>query len=471
MKRRGDALFTLLLVVSDVAVVGLAFLLAYWLRRWVAFPPPVSIAPFRDYLPMMFVQIATMLVVFFFSRLYDVKPTLAPLDTLYRVFAAVSIGTISTIAFTTLLFKNSALELDFPRVMTVYAWLVTALFVMASRSLLNALRNLLRKRGAWAERVLIVGTGDVGRMILQKVRQSPGLGYRVAGFVDDEALPGQEILGVPVLGGVDDLPRLVREHGVEEVIIGRPELSHQEILTIISRCEEGQVAIKIYPDLFQFIATDLSIGDLGGLPLLAVRDVALRGWKLTLKRAVDLVGSGLALVFLSPFLMLVAVAIKLDSKGAVFYAQERMGLDARPFWCLKFRSMRTDAEKNGPGWTTAGDTRVTRLGRLIRRLNIDELPQMINVLLGDMSLVGPRPERPVYVEQFRRSIPRYMDRHREKAGLTGWAQVNGLRGDTSIAERTKYDLWYIENWSLWLDFKIMLRTALNIILGGDRNAY
>jgi exopolysaccharide biosynthesis polyprenyl glycosylphosphotransferase len=471
MKRRADAIFTLLLVVTDIVVVGLAFYLAYWLRRWVAFPPAVSIAPFADYLPMMAVQIVTMAVVFFFSRLYDVKRALAPLDTLYLVFAAVSIGTISTIAFTTLLFKNSALELDFPRVMTIYAWLVTALLVMASRSLLNALRNRLRKKGVWAERVLIVGTGDVGRMILQKVRQVPRLGYRVVGFVDGDLEPPQEVLGVPVLGEVDDLPRLIREHGVEEVIIARPELSHQEMLTIISRCEEGQVAIKIYPDLFQIIATELSIGDLGGLPLLAVRDVALRGWKLTLKRGVDLIGSGLALIFLSPFLLLIAIAIKLDSKGSVFYAQERMGLDAKPFWCLKFRSMRTDAEKNGPGWTTAGDSRVTRLGRIIRRLNIDELPQFINVLLGDMSLVGPRPERPVYVEQFRRSIPRYMDRHREKAGLTGWAQVNGLRGDTSIAERTKYDLWYIENWSLWLDFKIMLRTALNTLFGGDRNAY
>jgi Undecaprenyl-phosphate glucose phosphotransferase len=299
----------------------------------------------------------------------------------------------------------------------------------------------------------------------------PSLGQHVVGFVDGEAQPGLEIQGVPVLGGVDDLPRLIREQGAEEVIIGLPELSHQELLTIISRCEGGQVGIKIYPDLFQIIATDLSIGDLGGLPLLAVRDVALRGWKLTLKRAVDVVGGGLALIVLSPFLMLVALAIKLDSKGAVFYAQERMGLDARPFWCLKFRSMRSDAEKNGPGWTTEGDARVTRLGRIIRRLSIDELPQFINVLLGDMSLVGPRPERPVYVEQFRRSIPRYMDRHREKAGLTGWAQVNGLRGDTSIAERTKYDLWYIENWSLWLDFKIMLRTALSILTGGGRHAY
>jgi exopolysaccharide biosynthesis polyprenyl glycosylphosphotransferase len=205
------------------------------------------------------------------------------------------------------------------------------------------------------------------------------------------------------------------------------------------------------------------------MPLLSVRDVALRGWKLTLKRAVDLVGGVLFLVAVSPILMLVAVAIKLDSPGPVFYAQERMGLDAKPFWCLKFRSMRTDAEKNGPGWTTEGDPRVTRVGKFLRRFSVDELPQLINVVLGDMSLVGPRPERPVYVEQFRRSIPRYMDRHREKAGMTGWAQVNGLRGDTSITERTKYDVWYIENWSLWLDFQIILRTAFALF--GDRHAY
>jgi Undecaprenyl-phosphate glucose phosphotransferase len=272
-----------------------------------------------------------------------------------------------------------------------------------------------------------------------------------------------------VLGSVDDLPRLIEEHHIDEVIVGLPELTHQEALTIISRCERGQVGIKIFPDLFQIIASELSIGDLGGLPLLSVRDVALRGWKLTLKRAVDLVGSALALVILSPFLMLVALAIKLESPGSVFYAQERMGLDARPFWCIKFRSMRQDAEKDGPGWTSENDPRRTRIGAFIRRFSIDELPQFINVLLGEMSLVGPRPERPVYVDQFRRSIPRYMDRHREKAGVTGWAQVNGLRGDTSIAERTKYDLWYIENWSLWLDFKIILRTVISVF--GSRHAY
>jgi exopolysaccharide biosynthesis polyprenyl glycosylphosphotransferase len=468
MRRRTDVLFTLLLILNDMAMVAMAFYLAYWLRKNVT-PAAVNIAPFRDYLMMMVIQVVTMLVLYFFSRLYDVKRSMPRLDEFYRIFAATSIGTIATIAFTTFLFKNSTLELDFPRVMIIYAWLLTVALVTVCRSLLMVVRNWLRRRGWWTDRLLIVGTGDVGRMILQKVRQMPRLGYRVVGFVDGETAAGQEIMGVPVLGGVDDIPDIVKEHDIEEVIIGRPELSHQEMLAIISRCERGQVGIKIFPDLFQIIATELSIGDLGGLPLLTVRDVALRGWKLTLKRGVDLAGSAVGLVLLSPFLMAMAVAIKLDSPGPVLYAQERMGLDARPFWCLKFRSMRTDAEKDGPGWTTENDPRVTRLGRLIRRLSIDEFPQLINVFVGDMSLVGPRPERPIYVEQFRRSIPRYMDRHREKAGMTGWAQVNGLRGDTSIAERTKYDLWYIENWSLWLDFKIILRTFFNAL--GDRHAY
>jgi len=469
MKRKADAIFAFSLVINDLIMVAGSFYLAYWLRQLIAIPPPVEISPFVDYVGMMAIQVFTMLILYFFSRLYDVKRSMPRLDEFYRIFAATSIGTVITIASTTFLFKNTALELDFPRAMVIYAWLLTVVLVTAGRSLLVLVRNWLRRRGLWSDRLLIVGTGDVGRMILQKVRQMPRLGYEVVGFIDGDDPPVKEIMGVPVLGGIDDIPELIKEHEIEEVIIGRPELAHQEVLAIISRCERGQVGIKIFPDLFQIIATELSIGDLGGLPLLTVRDVALRGWKLTLKRVVDLLGSAVGLVILSPILMLVAVIIKLDSPGPVFYAQERMGLDANPFWCLKFRSMRTDAEKDGPGWTVESDPRVTRLGRLIRRLSIDELPQFINVFVGDMSLVGPRPERPVYVEQFRRSIPRYMDRHREKAGMTGWAQVNGLRGDTSIAERTKYDLWYIENWSLWLDFKIILRTFFSLF--GDRHAY
>jgi exopolysaccharide biosynthesis polyprenyl glycosylphosphotransferase len=316
--------------------------------------------------------------------------------------------------------------------------------------------------------LLIVGAGEIGRMVLHKIRQSPGLGYMVVGFVDDRDPPSQ-VQGASVLGKTDDLPHLIETHQVDEVIIAMPEASHEDILSIITRCEREKVTIKVFPDVFQIMASEVSIGDLNGLPLLTVRDIALRGWRLALKRATDIMGSGLALLLFSPIMMLVAVLVKLDSPGSVFYVQERMGMDAKPFLMFKFRSMRPDAEaETGPVWATEGDPRRTRIGAIIRRFSIDELPQLINVFLGNMSLVGPRPERPIFVEQFKRSIPRYMDRHKEKAGMTGWAQVNGLRGDTSIIERTKYDLWYIENWSLLLDFKILARTFMSVFI--DRHA-
>jgi exopolysaccharide biosynthesis polyprenyl glycosylphosphotransferase len=274
---------------------------------------------------------------------------------------------------------------------------------------------------------------------MQKMRRSPELGYRVVGFVDDSAKV-LAVQDVPVLGSIDELSELVESQEINEVIIAMPDASHQEILKIVSKCDRGKVSIKVFPDVFQIMASEVSIGDLGGLPLLTVRDTAMRGWKLTVKRLVDMVGSTIGLVLLSPIMMLLAVLIKLDSDGPVLYTQERMGLDGKSFMMLKFRSMRADAETvTGPVWTTINDDRRTRLGTVLRQISIDELPQLVNVLVGDMSLVGPRPERPIFVEQFRRTIPRYMDRHREKAGITGWAQINGLRGDTSIIERTKYD--------------------------------
>jgi exopolysaccharide biosynthesis polyprenyl glycosylphosphotransferase len=469
MKRKINLLLAVSLVVIDGLMTVLAFFLAYWLRLWIKFPsPPVDIHPFYNYLGMMAVQVLTILTVFFFSKLYHLKRGTSRLDQFSTIFAASSIGNIISIAFTSLLFKNSPLELDYSRGMVIYAWLLTIVLVSLGRVFHDALRFSLRSRGVATDKVLIVGTGEIGQIILHKIRHSPRLGYEVVGFIDG-ASAQEEVRDVPILGGVDDIPSLIDAYEIDEVIIGLPEASHQEILTVISHCEREKVSIKVFPDVFQIMASEVSIGDLGGLPLLTIRDIALRGWKLTLKRVVDLIGSAVGLVLISPLLMLISLLVKLDSPGPAFYAQERMGLDARPFWMLKFRSMLKDAEsQTGPIWATKDDPRRTKIGAFMRRFSIDELPQLINVLLGEMSLVGPRPERPVFVEQFRQSIPRYMDRHREKAGITGWAQVNGLRGDTSIAERTKYDLWYIENWSLLLDFKIILRTLIRVF--ADRNA-
>jgi len=351
----------------------------------------------------------------------------------------------------------------------VYVWILTIFFTSLGRVLQSRIQLTLQARGWGAGGVLIVGTGDVGRIVMQKIQRSPELGYRVVGFVDDNPKV-RAIQSCPILGTTNDLPELILSEKVKEVIVAMPDATHHEILKIVTKCDPGKVSIKVFPDVFQIMASEVSIGDLGGLPLLTVRDTAMHGWRLTVKRAIDIVGSALGLIFLSPIMVLLAVLIKLESEGPVFYTQERMGLDGKRFMMLKFRSMRSDAEsETGPVWATNDDSRRTRLGAIIRRFSIDEFPQLINVLVGDMSLVGPRPERPVFVEQFRQTIPRYMDRHREKSGITGWAQINGLRGDTSIIERTKYDLWYIENWSLLLDFRIMVRTLIEIF--NDKNAY
>ncbi len=481
MRRKDTWLATLSLVVLDAVMIAGGFVLAYQL--YLRTKDPLTIAPpFSMYRGMMAIHVVTLLGVFFFYKLYHRRRSLSRFDEFTTIFSAVSIGTFMAIAFTSFIFNR----LEYSRWIVVYAWMWTLLLVTTGRLAYATVEGILRARGIGADRVLIVGAGEVGQNLAQRIQRTPRLGYRVVGFVDDNRgngaggssasgeEPGHEsrtqVLGLPILGRTEHLSEIIDREGIDEVIIALPGASHEELMDIISRCHRERVSIKVFPDVFQIIASEVSIGHLDGLPLLTVRDVALRGWKLTLKRIVDVVVSVVVLVLFSPLMLLIALAIKLDSEGPVLYTQERMGLDAKPFKILKFRTMRVDAEvETGPVWATRDDPRRTRVGAFLRRFSLDELPQFINVLLGEMSVVGPRPERPVFVEQFRQSIPRYMDRHREKAGITGWAQVNGLRGDTSIWERTKYDIWYIENWSLWLDFRIMLRTLLQVFR--DRNAY
>lgn len=461
--KRSQFTLVVVMITMDTLMTIVAFLLAHRLRMAIAGD---SVGPLVNYLPILPLQIASILIVFLMQRLYYRRHNAPYLDEFYTLFGAVSIATLMSVAFTSLLFRD---QIDYHRWMMIYLWALTLLLVTLGRILVTRALRLLQARGIGQGRVLLIGTGDAGRMILQKILHTPNLGYHIVGVVDSN-VSAAPVEAVPLLGTPADIPQIIEDYRVDEVIVALPEASHQEILGIVSMCEREKVSIRVFPDVFQIMANEVSISDFGGLPLLTVRDVALRGWKLALKRTVDVVGASLTLLFISPVMMLTALLIKLESPGPVFYVQERMGLDAKPFPMLKFRSMRADAETNGPGWTVKNDPRRTRFGAIIRRISLDELPQFINVLVGDMSLVGPRPERPVYVEQFRQRIPRYMDRHREKAGLTGWAQVNGLRGDTSVVERTKYDVWYIENWSLALDFKIMIQTVLNAARRNN-NAY
>jgi exopolysaccharide biosynthesis polyprenyl glycosylphosphotransferase len=350
----------------------------------------------------------------------------------------------------------------------VYWALLSIVVVWFSRLVLDALLRDAHRHGRDLERVLIVGDGEQAQLVEAKIRDAPELGYRIIGFIGHGS-PRPRVQ--PVLGQLKDVPRVVGEQGIGEVIIAWAGISHPDLVDLIAGCTQQRVDIKIFPDIFELMAREVETSELTGLPLMRVRDVTLRGWMRFLKRALDVAVSWTMLVVLSWWFLLMALLVKLTSPhGPVLYVQERVGLDGKPFYMLKFRSMRPDAEaESGPVWTVPNDPRRTRLGEVIRRFSLDEVPQLINVLVGEMSLVGPRPERPEFVAQFANLVPRYRERHMEKAGMTGWAQVNGLRGQTSIVERTEYDLFYVETWSLAFDVKILLKTLATVIR--DRNAY
>lgn len=462
--------FSFALFAFDIGAIAGAFLLAWWLRVNLPYPEPLAeYVPLNTYYGLLALHTAGVLLILIVNRQYIVPRAPSRINLLYRLLAEVTVGTALGIALMVLIFKGSPAINNFPRVLIVYAWLLTVALLIVVRLLFQAVRNFLRRRGIGRDRLLVVGTGDVARLTLQRIQWSPQLGYEVVGIVNANG-GMRKLLGVPVLGTPEDLPDLIERHRIDEVIIAMPEMGHRETVHVVSYCQRGRVSIKIFPDVFQFITLQASIDDLGGLPLLTVRDFAMRGYMLIFKRLIDIIGSAVGIIFLSPLLLLSALAIKLESSGPAFFVQERMGLDGKPFKIVKLRSMRQDAERQGPGWTVQDDPRRTRLGALLRKLDLDELPQLINVLIGEMSLVGPRPEQPYYVEQFRRTVPDYMLRHQLRAGLTGWAQVNGLRGDTSIVERTKYDLWYIENWSLLLDITILIRTVWQTVVGRNAGA-
>lgn len=463
-KQQIRTIYTFSLVVLDALMVVMAFVAAYSLR--IRFPWPDELAnvyPLSDFVGFVTIQTIAIITTLFFYRQYYMPRAISRVDQIYYIVAGVSIGTLMAVAISTLFFKNSDAIVNYPRTLILYSWMLAITFLTIGRVVHQSIRDRLRDRGVGRDRVLVVGTGDTARIMLQRIIWSPHLGYELVGIINGEH-DEDEILGIPILGVPEDLPDLIENLDIDEVLIAIPEKGHREVVRIISYCERGRVTIKVFPDIFQFVTSQATIDDLGGLPLLSVRDFRLRGYLLIFKRLIDLIGSAIGLIILAPFMLLTAVAIKLESPGPVFFVQPRMSLDGKSFMMIKFRSMRNDAEKDGPGWTRQNDPRQTKLGIFLRRFEMDELPNLINVFLGEMSLVGPRPEQAHYVAQFQEIVPRYMERHREKGGMTGWAQVNGMRGDTSIIERTKYDLWYSENWSILLDTKILLRTVWQVFM-------
>jgi len=327
--------------------------------------------------------------------------------------------------------------------------------------------RVARRRGYNQRYALVVGGGDFVGGVIHRLRSRPDTGIRILGLVGDDK---RGAAGVQSLGGFADLRAVLDAHQVDHVIVALPHEDYGRLGGLLEAIGDEPVTIHVVPDLGRFTSLRGGVEEFEGLPFVHLRESPLYGWSQMGKRIFDVLFSLVVLVLLSPVFLALALAVRLTSPGSVLYGQERMGLDGQRFRMLKLRTMRVDAEREtGPVWAPRADARRTPIGAFLRRFSLDELPQFVNVLRGEMSVVGPRPERPVFVERFRQTVPGYMLRHKVKSGVTGWAQVNGLRGNTSLETRIEYDIEYIERWSFWLDLKIIGMTVIRVLF--DRNAY
>jgi Undecaprenyl-phosphate glucose phosphotransferase len=451
-------------MLADLILVGSAWLGAYALRFQTIFPVESEVSETR-YVYALGGILAVAFWTFRARGLYEPLRT----GSLLRELGAV-IGAM-TVTVVVLLAADAALRSNLSRgVMGVFFVMGTGA-VVTLRLIGRSVVRHMRRKGYNLRYMLVVGAGDLARETVESIHGHPEAGLRVIGTLsNDPALHGRTIQGVRVLGEYAAVKSVLAKQSVDQVVIALPREDAPHLEKILADLDDEMVTVRLIPDLLHVMTLRSSVEDLDGLPVINLRESPLVGWAALQKRSFDVLATCAALVLAGPLLGLIALAVWLTSGRPIFYSQERMGLDGRVFRMLKFRTMETDAEsETGPVWTTKGDPRRTRLGSFLRKTSLDELPQLWNVLRGDMSLVGPRPERPVFIEQFRREIPGYMLRHKVKAGLTGWAQIHGWRGNTSLHERVEHDIYYIQNWTVSLDVRIL---AMTFVRGWiHRNAY
>lgn len=464
--------FNRLHVVLDALVIAVSYLLAWWLYFESRFADKsIGKLEMGVYFSALYFLVPGYLILYYWFRMYTPKRVQRTEDEILNVFKANIVGYILVLA---VLFMANSVNEDmqhFSRgMLTVFA-LINTCATLLMRALIRRILHLFRKKGYNLKHILLVGYSRAAEAYIDRIMSNPQWGYMVRGILDDNVPRGAVYKGVKVLGSIDNLLYILPENKLDEIAVTLSLQDYDRLEEIVSLCEKSGVHTKFIPDYNSLIPGKPYTEDLSGLPVINIRYVPLSNTiNAVAKRAVDIIGSFCGLVLLSPLLLLVAVLVKATSKGPVIFAQERVGQHNRVFKMYKFRTMRVQEEtEEKKGWTTRNDPRVTKVGRFLRRTSIDELPQLFNILIGNMSLVGPRPERPQYVEKFREEIPRYMIKHQVRPGLTGWAQINGYRGDTSIRKRIEYDIFYIENWSMGLDFKILFLTIFKGFI--NENAY
>jgi len=467
MIRRFTRRIAALFLVSDLAATAAALVAAYELRFRVEIVAVTKGIPDASLYYRLLPLIAILWpVVYYFHGLYQVRRFRSRVEEGLAVLVATGLATLLLAGLATFYRGFS-----YSRLVLVLFFGADVLFVFAGRTAIRRYLEEARRHGVGVRNALVVGAGRLGRAVVDKLLEHPEAGLSPVGLADDDLDRRREgYRGIPGLGGTADTARIVEEMGIDTVFLALPLEAHRAMLSVLKDVGRTVADVRVVPDLLQHITFRAGVEDLDGLPVVHLTQVPLTGWMSLVKRTLDIAISAALLVVFSPLLAAIAVAIRLSAGGSVFYRQRRMGLDGRPFDILKFRSMPPGAEdESGPAWATPDDPRPTRLGRVLRRWSLDELPQLVNVFKGEMSLVGPRPERPEFVREFKDKFPQYMLRHRVRAGMTGWAQVHGWRGNTSLTKRIEYDLYYIENWSLSLDLKILWMTLRHGLR--SRNAY
>jgi Undecaprenyl-phosphate glucose phosphotransferase len=455
------------MLAGDLVIVVGCWLLAYVVRFYVFGPParphPGVVPPLGPYLAMIVPIVVVWGVSFRAFDLYRPRRIGSRLSEIADVAKASSLAGLVLVTTMTFLFR----EYEFSRVVIIYFWLFSIAAVSFARYVFREVLRFSRRRGYNQRYAVVVGGGELAQHVIERLRARPDTGIQVVGLVGDAK---ESAGGVPWLGAYADLAALLAARPVDHVILALAHEDASRLPGLLDAIGDEPVTIHVVPDLFRFTSLRGGIEEFEGVPFVHLRESPLHGWNALAKRAFDLVFAASVLVALAPVLAAIAAAVRLTSRGPILYRQDRMGLDGQSFRMLKFRTMRVDAEEDsGPVWAQAGDARRTSIGAFLRRFSLDELPQFVNVLRGEMSVVGPRPERPVFVERFRQTVPGYMLRHKVRSGVTGWAQINGLRGNTSLGRRIEYDIQYIERWSFWLDLKIIALTVVRVL--SDRNAY
>ena len=459
--RRGDLVIPLLTVLVDAFAIQLSFLLSYWLRFHSSVFSlfgfgPADVPPIAGYWKGSFVVTLVWLMLFHARKMYRARRSVSLIEELLNVIRIGSIGML--IVMSAAFFYR---DFSYSRIVFGLIWVSAISTIFLGRAVVASVERKLHRRGFNLKSAVIIGGESLANEIVTRLNGHPSFGFKMIAYFADN--PAHEELALSTLhygGPITGSAEFVRQENIETVFIALRSKDQPKLFELISDCEGINVEFMMIPDVLDILTSQVTLRELEGIPLLTLKRNPLTFWGRTTKRAMDILLSAFLLVTLSPVLLVVALLVKLSSKGPVLFKQVRVGIDGVQFTMAKFRSMRLDAEAaTGPVWAKERDPRRTPIGIFLRKFSLDELPQLLNVLKGEMSLVGPRPERPMFVDQFKRLVPKYLDRHRVKTGMTGWAQVNGLRGDTSLERRIKFDLYYIENWSIGFDIRILLMTV------------